>query len=52
MAARRLVQIDYELIAIGKHVTTQGGMDKVCSQSHVASGVEASHQRSPGQASE
>jgi hypothetical protein len=48
VAASRLVQVDYELVAVGKYVTTQSGMDKIGSQPHVISDVEASHQRSLG----
>ncbi len=46
VTASRLVQVDYELVAVGKYVTTQGGMDKIGSQPHIISDAESSHQRS------
>ena len=48
VAASRLVQVDYEVVPVGKYVTTQDGMDMVGPQPHVISDVEASHQRSQG----
>jgi hypothetical protein len=46
VAASRLVQVDNEVVPVGKYVTIQGGMDKVGPQSHIISGIESSHQRS------